>query len=468
MGERDENQIDHIAINGKWKRSLQDVRVKRGADVGSDHHLVTAHIKLKLIKVAPKSNIRRINTGKLRENKVRQDFRLELKNRFQVLQCGDVENEEVVDEHWGKICNLFSETSKKTLGFKRQVHKEWITPDTWKKIDKRKDLKTKLCNTHSEGIKERLREQYSNCNRGVKKATKKDRKSFIEGMAREAEKAASEQRMGDLYQITKKLSGRKRKTNIPVKDKQGNLIKSEREQDERWRKHFEEVLKCPEPNELAHIQEADIDLEIETEEPSKAEIHKAITTTLKNNKAPGNDQLPAEFFKAVPNLAADILHLLFTKIWNNNTISTTCSSDACFIVKCGVRQGCVMPALLFILAIDWSNAEKIGLKINTKKTEVMSLNTKQPAKIQVDGNNLSNTTTFNYLGSIVTSDGDTDKDIKARLSKARGAFISPKNIWKTNDISRRTKIRIYNSCVLSVLLHGAECWRMTEGDMQTF
>ena len=75
---------------------------------------------------------------------------------------------------------------------------------------------------------------------------------------------------------------------MPVKDKQGNLITSEREQDERWREHFEEVLNRPEPIELAHIPEADTDFEIETGEPSKAEIYKAITA-LKNNKAPGND-----------------------------------------------------------------------------------------------------------------------------------------------------------------------------------
>ncbi|XP_062566445.1 uncharacterized protein LOC134228767 [Saccostrea cucullata] len=174
-------------------------------------------------------------------------------------------------------------------------------------------------------IKERLREQYSNCNKDVTKATKKDRNSFIAGIAREPKKNASEQRMGDLYQITKKkLSERKRKTNMPVKDKQGNLITSEREQEDRWREHFEEVLNRQEPNELAHIPEADTDSEIETEEPSKAEIFKAITA-LKNNKAPGNDQLPAELFKADPNHAAGILHSLFTKIWNNNTIPTTWS-----------------------------------------------------------------------------------------------------------------------------------------------
>ena len=34
---RDQNQIGHFLINGIWRRSLTDVRVKSGADVGSDH-----------------------------------------------------------------------------------------------------------------------------------------------------------------------------------------------------------------------------------------------------------------------------------------------------------------------------------------------------------------------------------------------------------------------------------------------
>ena len=45
---RDKNQIDHLMVNGTWRRSLLDVRVRRGADVNSDHHLVTAVLNLKL------------------------------------------------------------------------------------------------------------------------------------------------------------------------------------------------------------------------------------------------------------------------------------------------------------------------------------------------------------------------------------------------------------------------------------
>ncbi|XP_021366220.1 uncharacterized protein LOC110458686 [Mizuhopecten yessoensis] len=39
---RHENQIDLVCISKKFRRSLQDVRVKRGADAASDHHLIVA------------------------------------------------------------------------------------------------------------------------------------------------------------------------------------------------------------------------------------------------------------------------------------------------------------------------------------------------------------------------------------------------------------------------------------------
>ena len=43
-----ENQIDHITIGRKWRRSLHDVRVGHGADAESGQHLVVAVLKTKL------------------------------------------------------------------------------------------------------------------------------------------------------------------------------------------------------------------------------------------------------------------------------------------------------------------------------------------------------------------------------------------------------------------------------------
>lgn len=53
------NQIDQIIVNGKWQRSLTGVRAFRGADVFSDHHLITATVKLKLRKVKKHSQQRK-------------------------------------------------------------------------------------------------------------------------------------------------------------------------------------------------------------------------------------------------------------------------------------------------------------------------------------------------------------------------------------------------------------------------
>ena len=112
------------------------------------------------------------------------------------------------------------------------------------------------------------------------------------------------------------------------------------------------------------------------------------------------------------------------------------------------------------------NSSILGLKININKTEALSLNTSEPPNIELNGQQISCISSFTYLGSIVTSDGGAEQEIKTRLGKARSAFQRLRNIWKSTYISRHTKIKIYNSCVLSVLLYGAECWRMTEKDLQ--
>ncbi|VDP23102.1 unnamed protein product [Schistosoma margrebowiei] len=45
-----ENQTDHICINKKFRRTMENVRTRRGADIASDHHIVVANLKLKLKK----------------------------------------------------------------------------------------------------------------------------------------------------------------------------------------------------------------------------------------------------------------------------------------------------------------------------------------------------------------------------------------------------------------------------------
>ena len=68
---------------------------------------------------------------------------------------------------------------------------------------------------------------------------------------------------------------------------------------------------------------------------------------------------------------------------------------------------------------------------------------------------------FAYLGSKITTDGDSAKDAMARIRKASQTFATLKPIWKSKQLRLETKLRLYNSIVLSVLLYGSDCWKRT-------
>ena len=60
-------------------------------------------------------------------------------------------------------------------------------------------------------------------------------------------------------------------------------------------------------------------------------------------------------------------------------------------------------------------AEDIGLKINSDKTEYMSLNSKSDNMISRNGNSIKNVDNFKYLGSYIAN---TENDINTRIAKA--------------------------------------------------
>jgi hypothetical protein len=111
-------------------------------------------------------------------------------------------------------------------------------------------------------------------------------------------------------------------------------------------------------------------------------------------------------------------------------------------------------------------SELIGLKVNKKKTKVMRVNNRVNEPIKIDDQDLEEVEQFDYLGSRVSTDGDATRDVTARLSKARYAVASLKNFWQAKNISTHTKIRIYKSNILSILLYGSETWKITNNIIQ--
>lgn len=94
----------------------------------------------------------------------------------------------------------------------------------------------------------------------------------------------------------------------------GQLITTEHEQDLRWTTHFSNVLNRPDPEHPPDIQPVSHDITVNLKPHNKQEILKAISP-LRNNKAQGKDELPAELFKVDPLSTASILEPLFADIW---------------------------------------------------------------------------------------------------------------------------------------------------------
>jgi len=111
-----------------------------------------------------------------------------------------------------------------------------------------------------------------------------------------------------------------------------------------------------------------------------------------------------------------------------------------------------------------------GLHTSWPKTKLQSVGSHSGPdllKVVVDGSSVNLVESFIYLGSIQTSDGYCRSDITRQIGLAYSAMSSLNNIWNTKHLSIQTKVRVYQTLVLSILLYASETWTLYQMDRPT-
>lgn len=107
-------------------------------------------------------------------------------------------------------------------------------------------------------------------------------------------------------------------------------------------------------------------------------------------------------------------------------------------------------------------AESLGLVISVSKTEYMTINCNPQPPLQVYGEPLNHVSNFKYLGSMMAS---ASSDLNRRKALAWFAFWKLEHLWRSPSISIGTKIKLFNTTCVTVLLYGCESWVLSS-DME--
>ncbi|GFN82240.1 endonuclease-reverse transcriptase [Plakobranchus ocellatus] len=97
-----------------------------------------------------------------------------------------------------------------------------------------------------------------------------------------------------------------------------------------------------------------------------------------------------------------------------------------------------------LLNIVEEESRKKGLEPNSKKTEVMVISRKQKSPkcdIFINEVKLKQMEKFKYLGTIISNDGKTNREISARTAQAKINFQKMKTILTNKQISIETRKR---------------------------
>ena len=288
------NQIDYILINKRWKSTIRDVRTKPGADCGTDHELLVATLKIKLKKLK-RGN--RLTTYDCKN--ITHEYKIEIRNRFEILERDEMEGEEDTNNLWEKMKGTILQAAEKHIPKKKKTKTTpWLSNVAINIAAERRVAK-------NAGDKNKVRAM----NSAFQKQARKDKEKHLNEMCKEMEEEGKKGRTKEMFEKVRAITKKPTPKMGSLKTRDGRIIGDEEGMKKRWREYSEELY-----SEDKRVKKEIYDLTDDGKEPEvmEAEVEWAIKQ-LKDNKAPGSDEIPIEMIKA----GDDAMIKTITKLCNN-------------------------------------------------------------------------------------------------------------------------------------------------------
>ena len=106
----------------------------------------------------------------------------------------------------------------------------------------------------------------------------------------------------------------------------------------------------------------------------------------------------------------------------------------------------------------YKTSTRYKIKISAEQTKLMtnSANSIQ-REFKIKGQKLGTVTSFKYLGAVV-SDDDSNPEMFSMIAQATAAITKLKPIWRDNNISLESKVKLMCSLVISIRLYACASW----------
>ena len=105
---------------------------------------------------------------------------------------------------------------------------------------------------------------------------------------------------------------------------------------------------------------------------------------------------------------------------------------------------------------------KVGLAINTSKTNVMTNSVKIDIKINHGQTEIKYANEYIYLGQLLSTEDTMQKEIDRRITSSWKRFWSLSEVFKDKDMPIKEKRRVFNTCVLPCLSYGCQTWALND------